>query len=358
MAKSVDIALIRALEGTGEVLGTFSVYYVRREGHLLLALPADRETAWATLKLSQPQVCLGKVVALVVGILVRTGLHRFLPRKCLTVRADGPLAELVNDHSKVGFLLGNPKGDTRRALLVHHQGDGYVVDKVGVDEKSRQSVMAELEVIKMLPDRLMGSPVLYGNHFEDTWASYTTGFVEGSSPGKDDDEQVIGILSDWMKDAQAVPLSETGQWKEMDDYASGHEEGEIWARLQKVSSLSVKTGVFHGDFAPWNIKLSNDGGVVVLDWETGCNEGPSGWDWLHYMIQRASLVEGGSASEILKLCREWAKSGKGKSFLDEAGWGNQIEPWIGTYLGYSSWIAGFDRDELLSSWMVNQRLDS
>ena len=101
-----------------------------------------------------------------------------------------------------------------------------------------------------------------------------------------------------------------------------------------------------------------DGAVAVLAWETGCNEGPAGWDWLHYMIQRGSLVDNRSASETLKLCREWAKSGKGKSFLDEAGWVHQTELWIGTYLAYSSWIAGFDRDELLSSWMVNQRLDS
>ena len=108
MSKLSDIALCGALEGTGEELDNMTLYCVRRRGHLLLALPADREAAWATLKLYQPQACLGKMVAIVVGLLVRMGLLRILPRRSLTVRAGGPLAELVNDHSKVGFLLGNP----------------------------------------------------------------------------------------------------------------------------------------------------------------------------------------------------------------------------------------------------------
>lgn len=358
MAKLTDKALCAALEGTGNELGNISMYCVRRRGHLLLALPAYRDTALITLKLYQPQVFLGKAVAGAVRLLVRAGLHRLLPRKLMVVRSNGPLAVLASDRAKVGFLLGNPEADTRRALMVHKEGGGYVVDKVGVDQKSRASVMAELEVIKTLPDKLTGIPVLHGEHEGDTWVSYATDFVEGTSPCKGDDEQVLGVLVDWMNGAETVPLSETEQWQKMTDYASRHENREIWEVLQKSATLRIKAVVTHGDFAPWNIKLSADGAVAVLDWETGCNEGPAGWDWLHYMIQKGSLVDNRSASETLKLCREWAKSGKGKSFLDEAGWGNQIEPWIGTYLGYSSWIAGFDRDELLSSWMVNQRLDS
>lgn len=358
MGKLTDIALCVALEGNGEELDNMTLYCVRRRGHLFLALPADREAALVTLKLYQPQVFMGKVVAVVVGLMVRVGLHRLLPRKSLTVRAGGPLAVLASDRAKVGFLLGNPEADTRRALMVHKEGGGYVVDKVGVDQKSRASVMAELELIKTLPNKLTGIPVLHREHLGYGWASYATDFVEGTSPCKGDDEQVLGVLVNWMNGAETVPLSETEQWQKMTDYASRHENREIWEVLQKSATLRVKAVVLHGDFAPWNIKLSADGAVAVLDWETGCNEGPAGWDWLHYMIQRGSLVDNRSASETLKLCREWAKSGKGKSFLDEAGWVHQTELWIGTYLAYSSWIAGFDRDELLSSWMVNQRLDS
>lgn len=318
---------------------------------MLLALPAHRPSARATLKMYQPQVLVGKVVACFVRLLVLMGLHRLLPRISLTIHADGPLATLVSDHNRMGCLLGNPEAHTRRALVLHEHEGHYLVDKIGVDEKSNRAVLAELDAIKMLPDGLTGIPALHGENLGNAWSSYATRFVDGVSPGKDDDERVLGLLGDWMKDARSAPLSESRQWKEMVDFADTHEVENVWSVIQKAATERILLGVFHGDFAPWNIKLSENGRSVVLDWETGTNEGPSGWDWLHYMIQRSSLVDGISAIEILKLCRNWAKSEIGKNFLGEAGWCEKTELWIGTYLAYSAWAMGFDRNELLAAWM-------
>ena len=48
----------------------------------------------------------------------------------------------------------------------------------------------------------------------------------------------------------------------------------------------------HGDFAPWNIKVSRaDGSWLALDWERGQLAGIPGWDWFHYAIQTGILVE-------------------------------------------------------------------
>jgi hypothetical protein len=249
-------------------------------------------------------------------------------------------------------MLGNPEAHIRRALVVNQQGDDYVVDKVGFGEDAGQSVRSELEVIKVLPNHLTGIPVLHGEHKGDNWISYSTSFVEGSSPGRGDDEQVISVLEDWMRDARVMPLSDTRQWQEMSEYASRNNLSTEWIRLQNAGLMKLKTGVIHGDFAPWNIKLSSVGEVMVLDWETGYNEGPAGWDWLHYMIQRATLVDNLTADDALKLCRTWGESKRGAKFLNNTGWGGQIELWIGTYLVYSSWIAGFDRAELFAAWMA------
>jgi hypothetical protein len=49
--------------------------------------------------------------------------------------------------------------------------------------------------------------------------------------------------------------------------------------------------LFHGDFAPWNIKVSDKGVWTVLDWERGQTNGVPGWDWFHFVIQPAILVE-------------------------------------------------------------------
>ncbi|NWK55182.1 hypothetical protein HW115_06140 [Verrucomicrobiaceae bacterium N1E253] len=279
-------------------------------------------------------------------------MHKLLPQLKLNIGENGPLAAWVGDKEKIGFLLGNPEADARRAMVVHTHNSGYVVDKIGAGDQSMTSVIAERKVIVSLPAKLKGIPELRGEQEGDGWATYSTGFVHGYSPGRSDDNRVVDLLSQWMKVSATIPLGETKQWKATASKVSKLDGFDIWPRLSNAALMPIKIGVFHGDFAPWNIKISRVLEISVLDWEHGCSDGPAGWDWLHYMIQRATLVDGMSASEALNVCRVWAETDRGKRFLDAAGWGAQVELWIGTYLVYSSWVAGFDRDELITAWLM------
>src|SRR5690606_35577681 len=61
---------------------------------------------------------------------------------------------------------------------------------------------------------------------------------------------------------------------------------------QKLERAQFHPVVHHGDFAPWNIKVSTeDGAWVALDWERGELVGFPNWDWFHYRIQSWILVE-------------------------------------------------------------------
>jgi hypothetical protein len=278
-------------------------------------------------------------------------MHRVLPRLELNIGGNGPFAAWAGDKEKIGFLLGNPEADARRAMVVHTQGKEYVVSKVGTGGKSKASVIVERGIIETLPKHLSGIPSLRGEQEEKNWASYSTDFIKGKSPGRADDAQVMALLNDWVAVADPVPLGETKQWIAVMKEANRQSATDIWAKLSDAFSVEVMSGVFHGDFAPWNIKMSREGYLNVLDWEHGSSAGPAGWDWLHYLIQRAILVDKLSAWCALDLCRKWAATKQGKHFLAKTGWGEQAELWIGTYLAYSSWIAGFDRKELITAWM-------
>ena len=62
--------------------------------------------------------------------------------------------------------------------------------------------------------------------------------------------------------------------------------------LQRLPGRTVPATLQHGDFAPWNIKVSPASGAwTVLDWERGELAGIPGWDWFHYVLQPAILVE-------------------------------------------------------------------
>jgi hypothetical protein len=53
----------------------------------------------------------------------------------------------------------------------------------------------------------------------------------------------------------------------------------------------------HGDLAPWNVKASR-GAWKVMDWERGEPAGVPGWDWFHFFIQPALLVEHAAPESI------------------------------------------------------------
>lgn len=349
-----DDELCTALEGTGEVLCTFSVFCITRDGFLLLALAADKKAARMTLALYHPQSLKARVLVVGVSCLIAVGLHRFLPQRIITIRETSPLSGLRNLSDQIGFLLGNVKGYARRAIVVHRANEKdlcYVVDKIGFGEAAKKSVVDERLVIEVLPRENTGVPQIWNQGEADGWAFYTTPYLDGRSPRASDQEDVLRVLKNWSENGVSMPLGSTPQWVMIKEAVVAQQGSmSMFEQLGNAGDVMIKVGLFHGDFAPWNIKVSPEGDIHVMDWEDGCNAGPAGWDWLHYMIQRASLVDHLPAPEILKVCRRWAKSEAGNNFLTEAGWGDEVELWLGSYLMYSLWISKFDRGELLRVW--------
>lgn len=358
MICNTDKLMFERLMGSGPVVYKQALYVVVRNGRVLLAIPSDRVAANMTLKLYQPQKFLAKAYTLALKFLVYFGLHKLLPRVQLQLAKNGPVSSSSNYLDSIGLLFGNPEADNQKIIVVRKEVDVWVVDKIGFEKLSKKAIVNETNTISSLPKGGTGIPVLLGKEQQENWAMYTTRFTDGDSPRPCDDDRVLDVLTSWSKYGESMAFSDTEQWNSMLVYAKENGGLDVWNEINTAAPINIMVGLYHGDFTPWNIKTLSNGSISVFDWEHGINKGPAAWDWLHYLIQRATLVDHLSPSETLEICREWAKSEKGGRFLDEAGWGNQIEPWIGTYLAYSSWIAGFDRDELLSSWMVNQRLDS
>jgi len=348
-----DNELCKALEGTGEVLFSFSVFCIKRDGYLLLALPADKETAKLTLALYHPQSMKARGLVWLVSMLISLRLHRLLPRREFVIRESVPLAELKNRSHQIGFLMGNAQADARRAIVVHPvngEFDSYVVDKIGFGPMAKRLVLEEISVIESLPKGRSGIPQIRDQGDDDEWAYYSTLYLEGHAPKESEQDYVLAVLQDWMENAELMPLAATEQWEMIKKAVAQQGAESIFEQLSPAGDLKIKVGLFHGDFAPWNIKVSPDGFVNVMDWEHGSPAGPAGWDWLHYIIQRAILVDHCSTVETLEVCRSWAKSREGKEFLNAAGWGDYTELWVGSYLMYSGWVAGFDREDLLRVW--------
>lgn len=352
MSNNSDNRILKSLQGEGDVLFDCKFYCIHKDGQLLLALPGCRELALMTLALYQPQTKKAICLTAIIKWLAIIGVHKWIiPGKELTFRSKGPLSQLKPLGSAIGLLLGNPESEARRVIMLRETGEGVLVDKVGLTAEAKKTVFVESDIIRSLPRNTMGLLSLKDSQSHESWSSYSNFLVEGKSPRKRDDDLVLDILIAWMNGAEMRPLRDTEQWQAARKFVDASEHSVTSAVPGEKGDLLVKVGIYHGDFAPWNIKITPEGKAVVLDWEHGALYGPAGWDWFHYLIQRAKLVDHLPDKEVLDVCRNWAESPMGTKFLQEAGWGDDIEFCIGTYLAYSSSTGRFNHDSLLSLWI-------
>jgi hypothetical protein len=113
-------------------------------------------------------------------------------------------------------------------------------------------------------------------------------FFAGDSPRPQQEAALLPLLESWGDPGRAVAVSETPDWARLEAACSGNDLFAVVAA--SLRRRTVHPTIQHGDFAPWNIKVSPTGAWTVLDWERGELTGIPGWDWFHYVIQSAILV--------------------------------------------------------------------
>jgi len=82
----------------------------------------------------------------------------------------------------------------------------------------------------------------------------------------------------------------------------------------------VHPALTHGDFAPWNVKVSR-GQWTVLDWERGELAGVPGWDWFHFVMQPAVLVRRERTESLLSRFEHLLDSAHFSKYAEQAGIG-------------------------------------
>jgi len=80
----------------------------------------------------------------------------------------------------------------------------------------------------------------------------------------------------------------------------------------------VHPAVMHGDFAPWNVRV-HDGRWMLVDWERGELDGVPGWDWLHYVVQQAVLVQRFDAPRVRERVAHLLTSAAFTRYAQQAG---------------------------------------
>jgi len=59
---------------------------------------------------------------------------------------------------------------------------------------------------------------------------------------------------------------------------------------QQLDGSTIRCGIHHGDFAPWNTRVEG-GRLFLFDWESASFDAPACWDAFHFRVQVEGLLK-------------------------------------------------------------------
>ena len=343
-----DQKLCEAILSPGKEMSRRAWVVVMRQGSLLLALPQQRKLALASIQLYQPQKWKGRLFRFALKILVKLGLHRLLPKLELPIGDRGLFAGLdkLTSRGEMGFLLSNPESKFRNVIGLYEIDGELCVVKAGCGDAAKV-VRREFGSMQEFESSVPGVPSCRAIFDIENGAVYVAEWVQGDSPhGTDDDRSVFLLLDRWLDLGTSMKISDLDCWQRLRSTLNE----ESYAKIRSLEGLEALCPVMHGDFTPWNIKMTCQGEVKVLDWEFADSSGLAGWDGLHYHVQRLSLVEEDAPNQIIQRCRQYLASDQMQEYLKRAGLIGQEELILGSYLYYSGYVNDYPRKKLISLW--------
>lgn len=300
---------------------------LRKQGRPFLLLPAQRGPAAAALGLYPAQTAQARAARALLRGLLRAGLPAGTEAVSLTISPSDPFVRFLGSLTGVaqselpafGVLAGNPASPGQRfiVLLFDQNSRPAAVVKAGVSDAAKALVVKEQSFLETVSGKAAGLPKLRGSLQTPALRALALDYFDGQSPRPRHDGGLLALLRPWVDTKRTVTLSYTPDWRRLDQAAAA---SPLWPALSvRLRARALHPALSHGDLAPWNIRLSPAGSWTVLDWERGELTGIAGWDWFHYVIQRAILVERAPVPGLVERVEQLLGSDDFKRYAEHTG---------------------------------------
>jgi hypothetical protein len=281
---------------------------VKKAGRPFLLLPVQPRPAAAIMDLYPAQTSRARMARGLLRCLLRASLPLGTETFSLAIAPGDAFVKflwsLAGEQGQgapvLGILAGNPASDGQRFLLLVFDASQrpVAVVKAGLSPRARALVEQEERFLAAAPENTVAVPRLRARFESSRLRALALGFVPGDSPRPRDEAALPPLLTAWVDATRSVVLSDTPDWLRLQEAAP---TGSLFSIVAgQLRGRKVHPAMHHGDFAPWNIKVSPAGVWTVLDWERGELTGIPGWDWFHYVIQSGILVGHLSASVLVQ----------------------------------------------------------
>jgi hypothetical protein len=204
-------------------------------------------------------------------------------------------------------------------LLFDSAGAPAAVVKAGADAEAFRLIAREETFLKSAPPNTAGMPVVRSGFRSERVSAFALDFLPGISPGPGNSPVLERLLCSWIDSGRKLAIGNLRLWQRL---VACHPA--LPEPIKRLGSATVHPTIYHGDFAPWNIKARGEN-WTLLDWERGELAGLPLWDWLHFIVQPAILVDRRPTETVL---------GEIENFLESPAWARYAE---------RSGIAGLER---------------
>ena len=289
--------------GTPHVTLKFRV--VRRGGHPLLFLPAAGRAAATALDLYPAQSPKARAAKALLRLALRWGCGPLLATTSQMIPLADPYLGLLTRAAQgsppagppFAVLAGNPHAPGRRFvfLLCGADASPMAVVKAGGSVTARRLIAHESRLLADCAGKFTGLPAVRATLVSDRVEAFALDFIRGESPRANSGPAVAALLETWIDRDRTVGLSELPAWQRL---VSTTPTNPLPPAVQALGESRLRPVLMHGDFAPWNIKVSGNQ-WTVMDWERGERAGIPGWDWFHFVVQPAVLVQRDRPEKIM-----------------------------------------------------------
>jgi hypothetical protein len=348
MPKSIKTSLAGLfLDGQkpGQVID-FTWLLIRRRNRPFLLLPVAANGVRVGLELYSAQRRRAKVWRTALPLLLRTPAAAIFQRirfgadpnseiiRFLCEQSGLPAEQLPTPAIKFG---GQADQKSRFVLLTCDASNRPVkVIKVGVDANGRAVTEREADLLEKLPANTLGCIRMTGRLTTPNLSAFATSYFPGDSP--DDDSGMEILFHSWINPEPAVPIESLDAWHDLETKVAGAAPG-AWRTLRAaLAGRKIRGTLYHGDFAPWNIRAVNSQNLQVFDWEGGNLRGVPGWDWLHFIVQTSILARRNSVERVAAEVEELLQSPRFQKYAEATGIAPIVKPLMLAYLLRQRWV--------------------
>ncbi|WP_237067312.1 aminoglycoside phosphotransferase family protein [Microbulbifer guangxiensis] len=296
----------RVTESAGENTVGSSFYVIPGNEGPRWILPGTPAIGKAVISGWRPYGFYSKIKWQILRLAYSLGCLRYVPRVTV-ISVDGANLELPFIENKVSpvIYVGTP-GRQQKAVvsLVCGQSNSVVaVLKVPLQLGAKDSIQREVSALRKLNlAGVQSVPKYIGSDKSQGWSlqSVLKGRVSGGKLRKSHVDFLLSLRTGLTRSLDSCI-------QEIDGYAPSSRCGltDNQSQLVKIAFAAISDSadfpevVFHGDFAPWNIK-ENGCELGVVDWEDSDANGFPFWDLCHFFfIQEFLLGLPDTVSELI-----------------------------------------------------------